>query len=275
MSVVIPAHNEAAVIARCLHALLDGVPTGELEVTVVCNGCADDTAAIARGFKGVTVVELPMASKVKALREGDRHTTVFPRVYLDGDIELPPETWRELFQALRRVPCAAPSPEFQVTGRSWAIRSFYSVWRELPYWRGNAVGSGVYGLSEQGRARFGEFPDLTADDQFVMQLFESHERETLRSRTFTIHTPRTLRGLVRMRTRVYRGNRELARSGLARTAPPTGGRSMTIARLARSPRRLPEVLCYLSINTVAKALASRPSRGWERDDSARQNSSNV
>ena len=48
-SVIIPAHNEAKVIRRCLEGLLAGAPAGEEpELIVVCNGCSDDTAAIAR-----------------------------------------------------------------------------------------------------------------------------------------------------------------------------------------------------------------------------------
>ena len=57
ISVVIPAHDEEAVVGRCLAALLDGARPGELDVVVVCNGCTDATADIARGFgRGVRVV---------------------------------------------------------------------------------------------------------------------------------------------------------------------------------------------------------------------------
>ncbi len=54
-----PAHNEAAVIERCLGAILADAPPGTPEIIVVCNGCTDDTAARARKFgAGVTVIEL-------------------------------------------------------------------------------------------------------------------------------------------------------------------------------------------------------------------------
>ncbi len=58
-SVVIPAHDEAAVIGRCLDALFTGFEPGELDVVVVCNGCTDDTASAARASgHPVRVVEL-------------------------------------------------------------------------------------------------------------------------------------------------------------------------------------------------------------------------
>ena len=55
-SVVIPAHNEEAVLGRCLRVLLAGSTPGELDVVVVANACTDRTAEIAREA-GVRVVE--------------------------------------------------------------------------------------------------------------------------------------------------------------------------------------------------------------------------
>ena len=55
-SVVIPAHDEAQVIGRTLRGVLDRTAAGRLEVVVVCNGCTDDTAEVARRFAGVRVI---------------------------------------------------------------------------------------------------------------------------------------------------------------------------------------------------------------------------
>lgn len=46
-SVIVPAHNEEQVIGRLLEQLLDD-PDGGLEIWVVCNGCTDRTADVAR-----------------------------------------------------------------------------------------------------------------------------------------------------------------------------------------------------------------------------------
>src|SRR3954452_8210976 len=86
-SIVIPAHDEAAVIGRLLTALTTGAEPGELAIVVACNGCTDDTAAIAATFPGVTVVDLPEPSKTAALNAGDDAAgDVFPRLYVDADI---------------------------------------------------------------------------------------------------------------------------------------------------------------------------------------------
>ena len=87
---MIPAYNEAAV-DRSVHraAVWNNRNSAELEIVVVPNGCRDDTAEIARGFgDGVTVIELEQGSKINALNAGDEACTLFPRVYLDADIEL-------------------------------------------------------------------------------------------------------------------------------------------------------------------------------------------
>ena len=45
VSIVVPAHNEEAVIAANLRRLLEGSAPGEFDVVVVANACADGTAA--------------------------------------------------------------------------------------------------------------------------------------------------------------------------------------------------------------------------------------
>src|SRR4051812_46956466 len=95
ISIVIPAHNEAAVIGRCLSGLTQGAAPGELEIIVVCNGCTDGTAHIARSFgQDVRVVETQIASKAAALNLGDEVASGFPRFYVDADVRLPLDSVR-------------------------------------------------------------------------------------------------------------------------------------------------------------------------------------
>jgi colanic acid/amylovoran biosynthesis glycosyltransferase len=271
-SVVIPAHNEEAVIGRCLSSLMEGAPPGELEVLVVCNGCDDRTAEVAReSAPGATVLEIRVASKVAALNAGDEHATYFPRFYVDADVEL---TYPALVSVARAITadgvlCAAPKPLFELKARPWAVKSFYGVLQGVPYFSQDMVGTGVYALSEEGRRRFGAFPELTADDQFVQQLFERPERRSVAGAHFVVHPPANLRGVLAMRARAYRGNRELARSGLARSGPPPSGLK-SVLRRALEPAQAPAVAVYAGVNLLAKGLAyGRPSSTWERDDSAR------
>lgn len=270
MSVIVPAHNEEAVIGRCLRGITDGSLPGEFEIVVVCNGCSDSTAARARSTApDATVVELGPASKSDALNAGDRLASVFPRAYVDADVVVTVSTLRALREALSRVPCAAPAPRFQKEGRPWVVRRFYDAWERLPYLNDHMVGSGVYALSASGRSRFDSFPPITADDQFVMQSFGFDEREVLKDHGFSVETPRTLGDLIRVRTRVYRGNRELARSGAA-SHPPTGAGAKAVFRELAFGSQFADMATYAAVNLLAKGKARTSASRWERDESSRR-----
>jgi hypothetical protein len=272
ISVVVPAYNEAHSIGRCLAAMTRGARPGELQVIVVCNGCTDQTASIARhACPGAEVVELSRRSKTDALNAGDDIATHFPRFYVDADIEVSIETLRATAAALDddRVLCAAPRVRFELRDRSWAIRKFYETWEQMPYLNDQMVGTGIYALSARGRSRFGRFPALTADDQFVLQRFSAAERRSVRDVSFTVFPPSTLPDLVKVRRRAYRGARELARSSSPGTHDP-GRRAGTAIALARDPARVPGLIVYLMVMLAAKALALRDDQGaWERDESSR------
>ena len=109
VSVIIPAHNEAASLPRLLSALVsDGLPE-QIEVIVVCNGCTDDTADRARSFPGVQVFEIAEASKRAALAEGDRRAGHPARAYVDADVVLEQRSLVRLIAALGEwLACRCP-----------------------------------------------------------------------------------------------------------------------------------------------------------------------
>jgi glycosyltransferase involved in cell wall biosynthesis len=273
VSIVIPAHDEANVIGRCLSILQRGAEVDELEIVVACNGCSDDTAAVAlRSAPDAIVLELDVASKATALNAGDARATRFPRFYVDADIELDIHAVRATAAALHEdgVLCAAPLVMFDTAERPWYVRRFFDVLRRMPFLSGpGVVGTGVYALSDTGRARFAEFPDLTADDQFVMDRFAVSERRAVRSVHFVVHPPRDLANLLRTRQRTYRGNAEL-RAEHQPVADAAPGNGAALARLLADPTTAPGVPVYVAVNAVARYRARRARVGsWERDDSTR------
>ncbi|WP_168583465.1 glycosyltransferase family 2 protein [Gephyromycinifex aptenodytis] len=281
-TVIIPAYNEERVIGRCLEALAPYLQPGacpRLAVIVVANGCRDNTAQVAAGFPGVCVRELSQGSKSLALNEGDALAQTHPRIYLDADITLSPESIPALVTALQteQPVVGAPQIHFDVSRSSWPVKAFYRVFRELPYVRDGLVGLGVYGLSEAGRARFERFPDLVADDLYVQRLFAPHERRIVAG-TFTVAAPRTIASLLAVRVRVAKGNAGLARHDpderFAATTSSTGG---ALLRLLRSrPWLAPAVGVYAAVTLAARVRATRArpqethSTAWERDDSTRR-----
>jgi glycosyltransferase involved in cell wall biosynthesis len=278
ISVVVPAYNEGMVIERCLRAMLHDARPGELQIVVVCNACTDDTAARARDCGPmVEVIETPQGGKIHALNLGDRAATSFPRFYVDADIELSTGALRDVAAMLADdspILAAAPKAVVDVRGRSRLVRSFYAVWTSLPYFDEGMIGAGVYAFSRRGRARFGEFPDIIADDAYARLVVAPHERRCSERSTFTITPPTTLRGIVQINTRVRAGNYELRRKFPELFAHETTDARRSLGVIATTPRLWLHAPIYLGVMAVAKLLAHRKlarrrEREWNRDDTSR------
>ena len=279
-SVVIAAHNEAAVLPRCLHRLLDGAMPGEFEVLVVANGCTDATAEVARSVPGVQVVELVEASKSAALNAGDAAATRFPRIYLDADIELRAADARTLAAAVGGpagdgtaeggpLLAAAPGRRLDTTGRPLVVRAYYAINSRLPAFRDALFGRGAIVLSAAGRARFDRFPSMIADDLYLDSLFAVGEKREVATVTTVVATPRRTRDLLRRLGRVRAGNAAMratdTRVRRARRA------SWLVDVVLPRPWLLPAGVCYAAL-TVAAGIAARRAatqQGWGRDESSR------
>ncbi|WP_229728152.1 glycosyltransferase [Mycetocola zhadangensis] len=291
MSVVIPAHNEEAVLPRLLKFLR---ADATLRVVISANACTDDTVAVARAAAGdsLRVVETQIPSKIVALNAGDTAAgDLFPRAYLDADVEVSAATLHALRNALTTPGgplVAAPRLRVDTSASSWAARAHYRVWELSDYRGAGHVGSGIYALSAEGRARFGAFPEVIADDRFVQQLFAPSERLTL-DEEFVVRAPATLRAHIRRATRIAAGNRQLARraevalaTGSPVPAPRRGnagsagrpGYRNLLARVAVRPRLWPSFLIYCvgyGVPLMLAAVSERRGRspGWNRDETSR------
>jgi glycosyltransferase involved in cell wall biosynthesis len=277
-SVVIAAHNEAAVIGRCLNALLGEAAPGEFDVTVVANGCTDDTAAVA-ARPGVRVVDLATAGKAAALNAGDAASVGFPRVYLDADIVLTTAAVRSLAEALGGggAGAATVGRQLDLTGRPLLVRAYFAVHGRLPVFRDGLFGRGVVALSESGRARFDRFPELVADDLFLDSLFTQAEKRHVTSYAARVATPRRTGDLVRRLVRVRGGNAAMraASANGEVTAPVRSAARLSWLRDVVLPRPwlAPAAVCYVAVTVVAALAARRAGDGgaaWGRDESSRQ-----
>jgi glycosyltransferase involved in cell wall biosynthesis len=270
-SVLVPAHDEERVVGRCVDAVLAETVPGGIELLVVANGCSDGTAAAARRH-GAEVLELAVASKAAALRAGDDRLQSLPRIYLDADIVLSPGAVAALVAALPAdVPrVAAPRADYVTTGRPLLVRAFYAVYTQLPYVSSHMVGSGVYALSAAGRARFGSFPQLTADDLFVQRHFAPEEVVVLPQVSFAIETPHTLRSLLAVRTRTALGNTEVAGLDLPQFRASSASTLRALGLLLlRRPHLVPAAVVYVAITVVARRRAAARPPGWQRDETTR------
>jgi glycosyltransferase involved in cell wall biosynthesis len=272
LSVVIPAHDEERVLPRLLQRLDDD----RLDVIVVANGCRDATAEVARAA-GVRVVELREGSKVAALDAGDAAATVFPRAYVDADVEVDAAALLALADRLRRGPelVASPRLRLDLSGATWLVRAYYAVWELSSFRRRGHIGSGVYALSAEGRRRFGTFPRVIGDDRYVQGLFTPAERATVDDAEFVVRPPRTIGALLARGARIAAGNRELQRGGLTGHAPSRGSSLRElVAAVAARPTLWGPFVVYLAVQLRTAALAERKlrvgDRVWSRDETSRR-----
>jgi glycosyltransferase involved in cell wall biosynthesis len=276
ISVIVAARDEERVVARGLRCMLEGLSAEEVEILVVCNGCSDGTADRAREVGGpVRVVETEVGSKTRAWNLGDDGASGFPRFYVDADVMLPGAAIREVARVLEAGSALAAAPRLRadLAGSSWPVRAFYAAWLEMPYFRTGMIGSGVFALSREGRARFGRFPEIIADDDFVRLHFEPGERRTVESCSFTVVAPARLGALVRVKTRSRLGRLQLdrLRPELARRRDRS---RRSAAGLLRRPRLWPALGVYAFVVGATslrarRRLARGEVSGWERDESSR------
>jgi glycosyltransferase involved in cell wall biosynthesis len=283
ISIVIAAHNEAGVIGACLDQLLADRGRPPLDITVVANGCTDDTARRARSRPGVRVIELAGASKPAALNAGDAAATGHPRVYLDADIVLTGTGVRRLARAVGSGPALAAVPRRRLVldGRPLPVRAYYAVHTRLPVFTTALVGRGVIALSEAGRARFDRFPDVIADDLFLDGLFSEREKCEVTAVAAAVAAPRRTRDLVRRLARVRAGNAALrARAAGSPGGDPTRPDGTAGVRPASRlawlrhvvlprPWLAPAAACYVGLTLAAALLARQRPSTWGRDESSR------
>lgn len=283
ISVVIPAYNEEAVIGRTLESVLAALAHEPGEVVVACNGCRDRTFEIASSFGDpVKALNIETGSKPLAWNRGDAAASHFPRFYLDADVELDPHALRAVAGVLREggasgnILAAAPEMRTRLEHSSWPVRAFYDVWALTPYHAAGHLGSGFFALSEAGRARFGPFPDLVADDEFVRRQFAPDERAIVPGVDFTIHAPRDFTSLLAVKTRSRYGTYELLRRHpeLKGGSEAPGGWGRTLRAVAARPALWPKLPVYALVNAVVRRrararLAADAPPAWDRDDSSR------
>jgi glycosyltransferase involved in cell wall biosynthesis len=278
-SIVIAAHNEEAVLEACLKALEADGTYSSLEIIVVANGCDDGTASVARSHAGVTVLELEQASKATALNAGDAVARSFPRIYLDADIAVPAGGVDALVKALDTsgVLAAAPGRALDTGGRPWLVRAYFAISERLPVFCDALFGRGMIALSAQGRARFGTFPLMVADDLFLDSLFGLGEKAHVSAFAITIESPLTTRDLVHRLVRVRRGNAAMRRAserGMVKARVRRADRSAWLRDVVvPEPRLAPAGIAYAAITVLAAVLArkgSATSLAWGRDEYTRR-----
>jgi len=262
VSIVIPAHNEAKYLPACLESVFCQSFDGLLDVAVIANGCTDQTVAVAKAWmpeaaqRGhqLRIESIPESSKAAALNLGDLVTVEGIKVYLDADVCISPNTIEAVADRLHEgstVHLCAPALRIAPT-QSQFTRSFARVWRNFPHVRNGLFGRGFYAVSAAGRRRWNRFPHILSEDEFVFRRFFPHECATIETASVTIRLPEGLRELVRIRSRCWRGKRQLVdiEPGLARSY--RGRFPSAIQSIGSDPAIWLDVPAYMLIYVLAR-----------------------
>lgn len=270
---IVPAHNESSVIRRCLDSLIsqEGLDT----IIVACNGCSDDTVDIVRReYPTVVCLDIAKPSKVNALNEAEKHITSWPVFYIDADIAISDGAVKQICEGMKEqnLLLAAPEPQIDTSQSPWLVRRFYDAWLRLPYIREGVIATCTFVISEEGRKRFDEFPDVIADDGYVRSHFYDHELGNVPGATVYVAAPRTVQSLIKIKTRARLGNIELKarKLGYDKPAPDYGS---ILPSLLFSRHWLSAVV-YIGFVTVFRLRARKQFQNldnyeWEVDHSSR------
>ena len=268
-AIIIPAWNEERTIARCLRAVAQQSFTGNLHVVLVSNGSADRTVEVAEGQRSqfeargwmVTILGIPEASKTAALNVGDPLADGDVQIYLDADAALSPNAVAALAEAVGSEPRLAAPKLVIAPGNRLFSRAYARTWRRLPPVSDDVIGCGCLAVNRAGRARFGKFPDVIADDLFVRMQFARSERVLVESASFEVPFPDD-DALLSVLSRWQQGNMELAEMGFE-----LDDRALNVRRLrtlACSPSIWLDMPIYALISFQARETAKKQLRNGDR-----------
>ncbi|MBA3862318.1 MAG: glycosyl transferase family 2 [Erythrobacter sp.] len=288
-TVIIPAHNEETVIARCLLTILEcASQPQQIQIIVAANGCNDRTVEIARMIAPhATVLDLPVGSKTAAINAANHMAKHVPRIYIDADVECSFRSLAALAKVLGEtgVMTAAPAIRLDVSRCNWLMRAYYRAWSHQPYATAGQGGAGCYGLSAEALAILGEFPPIIADDLWVHTRFSDAQRRHLTEDSSgqavysIVRPPQTAIEQIRVEARRAIGTAEVTKCypGPHAISGDGGGLATNLPDALKNGLNLADAMIYFAIKICARLLARwRLIRGrgavWSRDLGSRAES---
>lgn len=135
LSVVIPAYNEEKYIGASLEELITHAGKDIFEIIVVDNASTDQTAAIAKKYKGVKVVAEKRKGLTRARQAGLMAAKGDLVAYIDADTRVKPGWFHKVikeFEKNKRLVClSAPYSMYDVS--KWKRMLVWSYWNLLAY----------------------------------------------------------------------------------------------------------------------------------------------
>ncbi len=182
ISLIIPAHNEAAFLPACLAAVeiaRQGCPA-TVETIVVLNRCSDDTEAIARAA-GCLIVREDARNLSKIRNAGAATASGEILVTCDADSRMHPQTFYEILRHLDSGKIGAGGA--LVLPERWSLGIVASAAAILPYLAFTGVSFGLFWCWKTDFDAIGGFDDryVSIEDIDFAQRLKRHNRLTKRT----------------------------------------------------------------------------------------------
>lgn len=182
VSLVVPAHNEAAFLPGCLDAAAKAAErmASELEVVVVLNRCSDDTEEIARRHGCVIVRE--DAKNLSLIRNaGVAAAAGEIIVTCDADSRMHPESFKEILRRLRSGKVVGGGA--LVFPERWSLGIVASGLAILPYLAFTGVSFGLFWFFKRDFEEIGGFDAgfVSVEDVDFARRLKAHGRKSCRA----------------------------------------------------------------------------------------------
>lgn len=232
---LIPAYNEEDKIERCLKGIFSlNYPKKKLKVIVIDDGSTDNTAKIARRYKGVKVLRQRHRGKAIALNHGLKYVNTELVASMDADSFPDPDYLLKLVGHFEKKDVAATTPAIKITSVDSWIRKIQWVEYSFQIWLRKLfsifeceyVVPGPGGVCRTSAVReVGGWKNcLTEDMEITFRLREKGYRlaNTIDAYTYT-DAPKDFKELWKQRVRWYRGYLESVRKHFHMVANPRYG----------------------------------------------------
>lgn len=281
MSVIIPANNEAALIGRCLEAILasdpkPGAGSGSLplpmpiEVIIAANGCDDETAEISRRYTpqfqrmgwDYKVLEMGAVGKTGALNAADKTAKFGSRAYLDADVVVSKPLLDQVGRTLEiRRPAYVSGQVRIVPPKNRASRLYANFYKRVPFMTQGVPGCGFFAVNEAGRKRWRNWPRIISDDTFVRLLFTPNERIGVVA-PYDWPIVEGFENLVRVRARQDEGVREVLKAFPQLKKNIDKRRLSLLGKLVLALRNPAAFIVYSAVRIKARAAGDKGE--WSR-----------
>ena len=180
VSVIVPAFNEARYIGPTLDAINNsisyaGISTNfSVEVIVVDNGSADETAAIAE-TKGARIVEACQKNVATARNAGGRVALGELLIFVDADTLWPVGVLKRILDVMQREQCVGGAVATAYYPKSRIVRLYVGLWEIMGRLFGMAQGATQF-CRAQAFARIGGYDEavfMGEDVEFFWKLRSS------------------------------------------------------------------------------------------------------